>query len=251
MMPNQELERDQLFRVLAIQLGLLDATRLEQLSKVSGRSGGDSFASLILERAGLSDHDQQGLRWLVERTLATQQVTTNDRSMESTGATCLHTPPLPGESKFLSTVIEPLQQQSVISSATQQSKTPPAATVISGVMSSADRYVEKRFHAKGGIGQIWLTQDLKFGREVALKELLPERRDELSERRFLIEAKVTGQLEDPGIVPVYDLHTEGATGAFYTMRFIQGRTLRDEIRESLHRRMQNRRISTSPRRYPR
>ena len=230
-MPNQEPQRDQLFRVLAIQLGLLDATRLEQLGKDSGQSKGDSFASLILERAGLSDHDQQGLRWLVERTLASQQVATNDRSMESTGATGLHTPGLPEESKFLSTIINPLPQHSIISSAMLPSKTAIAATATAGVMSSADRYVGKRFHAKGGIGQVWLTRDLNFGREVALKELLPERRDELSEKRFLIEAKVTGQLEHPGIVPVYDLHTEGGNGAFYTMRFIQGRTLRDEIRE--------------------
>jgi|GEM_PF-4077354 len=40
MMPNQELERDQLFRVLAIQLGLLDATRIGQLGKDSVQSGG-------------------------------------------------------------------------------------------------------------------------------------------------------------------------------------------------------------------
>lgn len=229
-MLNQELERDQLYRVLAIQLGLLDATRLEQFSKDSDESG-VSFAYLILERAGLSDHDQQGLRWLVERTLATQQVATNHGSIESTGATGLQTPQLPGESKFLSTIIKPLPQRSIIVSATPPSKPALTATATSGIMSSADRYVEKRFHAKGGIGQVWLARDLNFGREVALKELLPERRDELSERRFLIEAKVTGQLEHPGIVPVYDLHTEGTTGAFYTMRFIQGRTLRDEIRE--------------------
>ncbi len=41
------LERDQLLRVLTIQLGLLDATQLDQLSRNPEQSGGDSFASLI------------------------------------------------------------------------------------------------------------------------------------------------------------------------------------------------------------
>ena len=94
------------------------------------------------------------------------------------------------------------------------------------------RYTRTRLHATGGIGRVWLAYDGDLGREVALKELRPERsRDRGFADRFLHEARITGQLEHPGIVPVYELTrpTEGGQ-PFYTMRFIRGRTLSDAIR---------------------
>ena len=41
-----------------------------------------------------------------------------------------------------------------------------------------DRYVIKQFHAMGGIGEVWLAEDVEIGRQVALKRLLPGRREE-------------------------------------------------------------------------
>jgi hypothetical protein len=62
---------------------------------------------------------------------------------------------------------------------------------------------------------------------VALKELRPDRRAQTeASARFLEEAQITGQLERPGIVPVYELVRTAADGKpFYTMRFLRGRTL--------------------------
>jgi hypothetical protein len=40
-----------------------------------------------------------------------------------------------------------------------------------------ERYSSTRLHAKGGIGQVWLARDVELGRNVALKELRPERAD--------------------------------------------------------------------------
>ena len=76
-------------------------------------------------------------------------------------------------------------------------------------------------------------------RQVALKELRPERSaDATLLSRFLEEAKVTGQLEHPGIVPVYELARRSSDGKpFYTMRFIRGRTLAEAARE-YHRKLQ-------------
>ena len=67
---------------------------------------------------------------------------------------------------------------------------------------------------------------------MALKELRPERSDDRGfADRFLHEAQITGQLEHPGIVPVYELTRRPEDGQpFYTMRFIRGRTLTDAIR---------------------
>jgi len=97
---------------------------------------------------------------------------------------------------------------------------------------SRERYTLTRLHAKGGIGQIWLARDGDLGREVALKELRPERADHAdASARFLEEARITGQLEHPGIVPVYELSRRSENQKpFYTMRFVKGRTLAEAIR---------------------
>jgi serine/threonine-protein kinase len=105
-----------------------------------------------------------------------------------------------------------------------------------------DRYALTRLHAQGGIGRVWLARDDSLGREVALKELLPERSgDPKVWGRFLTEAKITGQLEHPGIVPVYELtHRDGDRAPFYTMRFVRGRTLSEATRAYHARRREGR-----------
>ena len=96
-----------------------------------------------------------------------------------------------------------------------------------------DRYSRTHLHAKGGIGQVWLAVDGELGREVALKELRPDQEGgPLAWSRFVNEARITGQLDHPGIIPVYELsvRSEGS-GPFYTMRFVRGKTLDRAIRE--------------------
>jgi serine/threonine protein kinase/Tfp pilus assembly protein PilF len=96
-----------------------------------------------------------------------------------------------------------------------------------------DRYTRTLLHARGGIGRVWLARDAELGRDVALKELLPEHADRPALRaRFLEEARITGQLEHPGIVPVYELgRRDGDREPFYTMRFVRGRTLSAAVRD--------------------
>jgi tetratricopeptide (TPR) repeat protein/tRNA A-37 threonylcarbamoyl transferase component Bud32 len=88
------------------------------------------------------------------------------------------------------------------------------------------RYVIKKFHAGGGIGEVYRAEDREIGREVALKRL---RDRTASQDRFLAEAQVTGQLEHPGIVPVHDVGTDAEGRPFYVMKFVRGRTLKDVI----------------------
>ncbi|MBV9122673.1 MAG: serine/threonine protein kinase, partial [Planctomycetes bacterium] len=87
--------------------------------------------------------------------------------------------------------------------------------------------------AHGGLGRIWLARDNDLGREVALKELvLGSSAQAEVQARFLSEARVTGQLEHPGIVPVYELVQRPADQqSFYTMRLFKGRTLGQAIRD--------------------
>ncbi|MCA8914770.1 MAG: protein kinase [Planctomycetes bacterium] len=96
------------------------------------------------------------------------------------------------------------------------------------------RYQVKREFARGGMGLIWVAVDSAVGREVALKELLPPKlgagtshvtdSPEIVER-FLREAKVTGQLEHPNIVPVYEIATRADGSVFYTMKLVRGKTM--------------------------
>jgi tetratricopeptide (TPR) repeat protein/tRNA A-37 threonylcarbamoyl transferase component Bud32 len=91
------------------------------------------------------------------------------------------------------------------------------------------RYVARQFHARGGIGEVWLADDPEIGRPVALKRL--RKKLEGQQERFLVEAQVTGQLEHPGIVPVHDMGIDEEGRPFYVMTFIRGRTLKDVIEE--------------------
>jgi tetratricopeptide (TPR) repeat protein/tRNA A-37 threonylcarbamoyl transferase component Bud32 len=95
------------------------------------------------------------------------------------------------------------------------------------------RYVRVRLHATGGIGQVWLVRDEALGRDIALKELRPDRADDGQlEARFLMEARITGKLEHPAIVPIYELARRPEDNKpFYTMRFIKGRTLSAAVEE--------------------
>jgi serine/threonine protein kinase/tetratricopeptide (TPR) repeat protein len=86
-------------------------------------------------------------------------------------------------------------------------------------------------HAEGGLGRVWRAYDSELNREVALKELRPQLAGRsLLRARFLREAQVTGQLEHPNIVPVYELVDAGAdTQPCYAMRFVRGQTLSEAV----------------------
>lgn len=97
---------------------------------------------------------------------------------------------------------------------------------------ATNRYIVKREFARGGMGVIWVALDTSVGREVALKELLPPKMGEDHEsespeliERFLREAKVTGQLEHPNIVPVYEIARRDDGTVFYSMKLVRGRTM--------------------------
>ena len=96
---------------------------------------------------------------------------------------------------------------------------------------SHPRYELAREYGMGGLSRIWLARDANLHRDVILKELHPKlAEDGSARRRFLNEAHITGQLEHPNIVPVYELGAQSdADMPFYTMRFLRGDTLRKAI----------------------
>jgi tetratricopeptide (TPR) repeat protein len=91
-----------------------------------------------------------------------------------------------------------------------------------------------RFHREGGLGRVYLARDEELGREVALKEIRPDKAAAADLRgRFVLEAEITGGLEHPGIVPVYSLGSYDDGRPFYAMRFVEGDSLKEAI-EAYH-----------------
>src|SRR5262245_30075088 len=94
----------------------------------------------------------------------------------------------------------------------------------------AGRFTIERLHAQGGLGQVSLAIDGQLKRSVALKEIRPDRRTVDARRRFINEAEISGQLEHPGIVPIYALERDAGGEPYYAMRFIQGRPMSEVIK---------------------
>lgn len=112
-----------------------------------------------------------------------------------------------------------------------RSHSPSAETSVdlnSVTVSSA--FGELRKHAQGGLGEVFVAEDLNLGRRVALKTLRAGRSGSRRARRdFLREAEVTSRLEHPGIVPVHGIGQSTDGRPCYSMRFVEGETLKNAI----------------------
>jgi len=92
----------------------------------------------------------------------------------------------------------------------------------------ADRYRIERQLGQGGMAIVYLAEDLKHRRKVALKVLKPELAAVLGAERFVQEITTTASMSHPHILPLFDSGTaEGFL--FYVMPFIEGETLRDKL----------------------
>ncbi len=92
----------------------------------------------------------------------------------------------------------------------------------------AERYRLERELGQGGMATVFLAQDLKHDRKVAIKVLRPELAAVIGGERFLSEIRTTANLQHPHILPLFD--SGSADGfLFYVMPFIEGETLRDRL----------------------
>jgi serine/threonine-protein kinase len=92
------------------------------------------------------------------------------------------------------------------------------------------RFRVVRYYRGGGLGDIYLADDLELDRQVALKEIKPTLADMPEKRaRFVFEAEVNGGLEHPSIVPVYGRGQYDNGRPYYAMRLIRGDTLQEAI----------------------
>ena len=88
------------------------------------------------------------------------------------------------------------------------------------------RYLLTRMEGAGGLGQVWRARDPLLRREVALKENIPGKGTPEDTQRLVKEAQITGLLEHPNIISVYELgHRTGKSDPFYTMPLLKDETL--------------------------
>jgi len=92
----------------------------------------------------------------------------------------------------------------------------------------ADRYTIERQLGAGGMATVYLAEDLKHKRKVALKVLKPELAAVLGAERFVQEITTTASLQHPHILPLFD-SGEADSFLYYVMPYIEGETLRDKL----------------------
>jgi len=98
----------------------------------------------------------------------------------------------------------------------------------------ADRYSIEREIGQGGMATVYLAEDLKHHRKVAVKVLRPELAESLGGERFLREIRIAAQLYHPHILPLIDsgagAHEAGGDGVlYYVMPYVEGESLREKL----------------------
>ena len=91
------------------------------------------------------------------------------------------------------------------------------------------RYTIKREIGRGGMATVYLAEDCRHGRNVALKILRPELAASVSEERFQREIRIAAQLMHPHILQLFDSGEYDGV-LFYVMPYVDGESLRDRLR---------------------
>ncbi|MBC8868916.1 MAG: protein kinase [Planctomycetes bacterium] len=216
-------DQNLLFGVLALQLEYIDASQFADVCAAWAARKNLTVADIMVERGWITPQAKGEVEGLLTRKLdrhggdarkalgdaadASARDVMRDVSDEQVDETLDHLEPPSGFVKVLETVDFSPEERS--------------------------HYTLSRVHTQGGLGRVWLARDKRLHREVALKEIRPDKRvSQLSLRRFVREAQITGQLEHPNIVPVYELaDTLEKERPFYTMRFLRGQSLGAAIDE--------------------
>jgi serine/threonine protein kinase/formylglycine-generating enzyme required for sulfatase activity len=104
-------------------------------------------------------------------------------------------------------------------------------SVVPELADGSARYALGDVIAQGGMGYVIEAIDQNIGRVVAMKQLQTRHESNPGlQLRFVEEAQITGQLQHPNIVPVYELGVRAGGALFFTMKRVEGRTLREVIK---------------------
>lgn len=236
--------------ILLAQLGLAAPDVLACGARTWRDDPERDLASVLLDQCGIDQETGDSLRRLLALHLKRHQDDPN-RSLSNLG----------GSEQVLRTFSGELQWNTVTPSSSLHSEVtvpedhdeqtvimPQGASIDPGagaepvlVRETPGRYRIKSEYGRGGMGRILLAFDKSVGRDVALKELIsPDgsvrnagaspRQGSREATRFLREARITGQLEHPGIVPVYEIALRENESVYYTMKLVRGKTMAEVLR---------------------
>jgi len=228
MAPSIDVDRNLLFAVIALQDDLIDQPQFADVCAGWAVRLERPLAELLIERGWLTEQDRQDVERKLERKLK--------KHRGDVHATLGAVADIEARD-VLQVINNPRVRQSLDGLAPSRGHVLVETLVPPATHHDMLRYTLTRLHAEGGLGKIWVAHDSDLNRDVALKEIKPTTSlSPESWRRFLKEAQITGQLEHPNIVPVYELaRRKEDDQPFYTMRLVRGQTLRDAI-ASFHRR---------------
>jgi serine/threonine protein kinase/tetratricopeptide (TPR) repeat protein len=240
-MPTKE-DRDHFLGILAVELGFVTSDALADAVKARDVHKEKSLGRVLVELRALGGEECALLEAMVEKHLQRHgnDLQRSIAALRSFGGSA-HSSQLPvtepgtsalnnlagsiaSEDGFPATLESPPDEHATLIPESPSSSSPDLPS------EHRPRFRILRHHASGGLGRVFVAYDQELNREVALKEI-HARFAHLADcrTRFLLEAEVTGQLEHPGIVPVYGLGRYANGLPYYAMRFIQGESLKEAI----------------------
>jgi WD40 repeat protein/serine/threonine protein kinase len=240
-------EYDLLVGILACQLRLVSRGTLVRYAALLTERPASSLLDYLLDSKALSENDQQFLCRIVD-TIIHAHHGDERAAFKAFGGEEAASDAFAGSIVHSDSGWGPSEDQTILADQLPHGLPPQILPETIG------RYTRGSEYARGGIGRILLVHDEQIGRDVILKELLPEhtvsptastlsqmpkgaspkspmRKSASMMARFLQEAKITGQLEHPSIVPVYELGTRKDGQLYYTMKLVRGDTLSVAIKD--------------------
>lgn len=233
----------QLFGVTAVRLGLVTEGQLAEARSELARSPDQSLATWFAEQGWISAIDIERIRQMVieqPSELSDDDSSTSSGRAWEGGNGAAKSGNVNAKRRSSGTVS--MQMGPMPANEDSESEgfflDPGAATV--GFTEAPPKlpcdghYQLGRLFAEGGLSRIWVAHDESLNRNVALKQIRAELAgNSNARRRFRREAQITGQLEHPNIVPVYELCIGDAkdNDFYYAMRLVKGKSLRQACDE--------------------
>ena len=242
-----------LFGLLALQNGLIDQAKLVAAFQAWTLEKVRPLAEHLVARGDLDADDRSAVEALVTRHLKKHGGSTEKslaaipagpstrRSLQRIADPEIHAslavlgPETDGDGVLARIAERTGALTCVILAPTDPGPEPPVVGDGDGLINgSAGRYQVLGEIARGGMGAVLRGRDPDLGRDLALKVLLDQHRgrSDLIDR-FVEEAQICGQLQHPGVVPVYELGTLADHRPYFTMKLVKGQTLAALLAERL------------------
>ena len=220
-------DRNLLFGILAVQLDYVRGWQFMEGANQWMLSKKTPLGCVLVAKGYLSDEDRKFIDTIVEKHVSRSG--SPQKSLESLQASSVEISGLTDQTSEFRT-----RYSAAIVEHQEGDELTGSFAAAGGESIVGKRFSLLRELARGGLGEVYVARDLELDRDVALKKILNNRRHSQDiHDRFLAEAKITGGLEHPGIVPVYGLGSFPNGAPFYAMRLIRGQSLHEAI-HSLH-----------------